>query len=68
MAKTIVFTPEAEEDAYRGYSWYESKHIGLGLTSSPEQHPMLWCILGGTASATMALPVSIQVAQPWGPG
>lgn len=30
MAKTVIFTPEAEDDAYRGYSWYESKHIGLG--------------------------------------
>ncbi len=30
MAKTVIFTQEAEDDAYRGYSWYESKHIGLG--------------------------------------
>jgi hypothetical protein len=41
MAKTVIFTPEAEDDAYRSYSWYESNYIGLGLTSSPEQRPMV---------------------------
>jgi toxin ParE1/3/4 len=30
MAKSISFTPEAEEDSYEGYVWYESKRIGLG--------------------------------------
>lgn len=30
MAKTITFTPEAEDDSDHGYFWYESKKIGLG--------------------------------------
>lgn len=30
MAKIVIFTPEAEDDSYRGYAWYESRRIGLG--------------------------------------
>jgi Putative addiction module component len=30
MVKSIRFTPEAEDDSYRGYAWYESRRIGLG--------------------------------------
>jgi plasmid stabilization system protein ParE len=30
MVKSISFTPEAEDDSYQGYSWYESRRIGLG--------------------------------------
>jgi plasmid stabilization system protein ParE len=30
MAKSIIFTPKAEQDADEGYFWYESRKIGLG--------------------------------------
>ena len=30
MARAITFTPEAEEDSYQSYAWYESRRIGLG--------------------------------------
>lgn len=30
MAKIVILTPEAEDDSYRGYAWYESRRIGLG--------------------------------------
>jgi plasmid stabilization system protein ParE len=30
MVKSIRFTPEAEDDSYQGYAWYESRRIGLG--------------------------------------
>lgn len=30
MAKAITLTPEAQEDSYQAYAWYESRRIGLG--------------------------------------
>jgi plasmid stabilization system protein ParE len=30
MAKTVTFTPEADDDSYQGYAWYEGRRIGLG--------------------------------------
>jgi plasmid stabilization system protein ParE len=30
MVKPVAFTPEAEDDSYQAYAWYESRRIGLG--------------------------------------
>ena len=30
MSYSLRFVPEIEDDVYTGYSWYESKSIGLG--------------------------------------
>jgi toxin ParE1/3/4 len=30
MTQTLLFLPEVEDDAIRGYAWYETKSDGLG--------------------------------------
>jgi plasmid stabilization system protein ParE len=30
MAKAIILTPQAEDDLYQSYGWYENKRTGLG--------------------------------------
>jgi len=30
MTPTLRFLPEVEDDAIRGYAWYETKSAGLG--------------------------------------